>query len=70
MRAPTLTRISTAGSAAYVVYDPDCTDPPLRGGQCASGTTDFILWSTSTQDLSSSQTGSSVFDVGVWEGLS
>ncbi|MFH2005040.1 MAG: hypothetical protein ABI333_00505, partial [bacterium] len=54
--------ISTAGSAAYVVYDPDCTDPPLRGGQCASGTTDFILWSTPTQDLSSSQTGSSVFD--------
>jgi hypothetical protein len=54
--------VSTAGTAAYVVYDPDCTDPPIRGGQCDSGTTDFMLWTTSTQDFSSSCTGSSVFD--------
>ncbi|MBU1382459.1 hypothetical protein KKD49_16635 [Myxococcota bacterium] len=58
-----LPEFSTAGTAAYVVYDPDCWDPPLRtGGQCDSGRTDFILWSTPTQDISSSRTGSSVFD--------
>ena len=58
-----LPEVSTAGSAAYVVYDPDCWDPPLRmGGQCQSGTTNLQLWSTPTQDLSSSRTGSSVFD--------
>jgi CARDB len=58
-----LPEISTAGKAEYVVYDPDCWNPPLRaGGQCASNRTDFILWSTPTQDLSSSMTGSSVFD--------
>lgn len=58
-----LPEISTAGLAYYVVYDPDCWDPPLRtGGLCASGNTNFILWQTPTQDLSSSRTGSSVFD--------
>ena len=58
-----LPEVSTAGLAAYVVYDPDCYAPPLRtGGQCASGRTDLVLWSTPTQDLSSSSTGSSVFD--------
>ncbi len=55
--------ISVAGLTAYVVYDPDCWDPPLRsGGECYSGRTDMILWETETQDLSSSRTGSSVFD--------
>jgi len=54
--------VSTAGTAAYVVYDPDCTAPPLRGGLCASARTDFVLWETPTQDISSSITGSSVFD--------
>ncbi|MBU1240510.1 hypothetical protein KJ865_12440, partial [Myxococcota bacterium] len=58
-----LPEISTAGRAEYVVYDPDCWFPAVRaGGECASGRTDFILWSTPTQDLSSSMTGSSVFD--------
>ncbi len=58
-----LPEISTAGRAYYVVYDPDCTDPPLRtGGFCNSGRTDMILWQTESQDISSSQTGSSVFD--------
>ncbi len=58
-----LPEISTAGLAYYVVYDPDCWDPPLRaGGLCASGNTNLILWQTPTQDLSSSRTGSSVFD--------
>ncbi|MBU1411063.1 hypothetical protein KKC22_06040 [Myxococcota bacterium] len=58
-----LLEISSAGRAEYVVYDPDCYDPPLRsGGVCASARTDLILWTTLTQDLSSSMTGSSVFD--------
>ena len=58
-----LAEVSTAGLAAYVVYDPDCWSPPLRtGGACASATTNFVLWTTPTQDLSSSSTGSSVFD--------
>jgi hypothetical protein len=58
-----LVEVSTAGLSAYVVYDPDCWDPPLRaGGQCATLTTDLMLWETPTQDLSSSRTGSSVFD--------
>ncbi len=58
-----LPEVSTAGSAAYVVYDPDCYDPPLRaGGTCGTSRTDLTLWSTPTQDLSSSRTGSSVFD--------
>ena len=58
-----LPEVSTAGQAAYVVYDPDCANPPLRaGGLCDSAATNLQLWSTPTQDLSSSSTGSSVFD--------
>lgn len=58
-----LPEIGVAGLEAYVVFDPDCWDPPLRaGGQCISGTTDLQLWTTPTQDLSSSVTGSSLFD--------
>lgn len=61
-----LPEISTAGREAYVVYDPDClpTLPPGRtGGDCqSSSNTPFVRWQTETQDLSSSSTGSSVFD--------
>ncbi len=58
-----LPEISAAGRAFYTVYDPDCTSgTPRAGGTCVSGATDGILWSTGTQDLSSSVTGSSVFD--------
>lgn len=53
--------ISTAGLHAYAVYDPDCLATPPRAG-AACGTTDFLRWQTATQDLSSSITGSSVFD--------
>lgn len=52
---------AAAGRGNYAVYDLDCTD----GGEaafCASGTTNGILWSIAVQDLSSSVTGSSVFD--------
>jgi hypothetical protein len=51
----------------YAVYDPDCVPAAMRrpgraAGDCAPGTTNFLRWSSATQDLSSSVTGSSVFD--------
>ena len=58
-----LPEIAAAGQAFYTVYDLDCfATPPRAGGTCSTGSTDGILWSTATQDLSSSVTGSSVFD--------
>ncbi|MEM9071843.1 MAG: FG-GAP-like repeat-containing protein [Myxococcota bacterium] len=58
-----LPEIAAAGQAFYTVYDLDCFSPaPRDGGECGTGTTNGILWSTATQDLSSSVTGSSVFD--------
>jgi hypothetical protein len=53
---------ASAGTAAYRVYDPDCKatrDPTYCQ---AAGSTVGVLWSRATQDLSSSVTGSSVFD--------
>jgi hypothetical protein len=52
---------AAAGQGFYAVYDLDCSS----GGQaafCASRATNGILWSLAVQDLSSSVTGSSVFD--------
>jgi hypothetical protein len=52
---------SAAGQGYYTLYDPDCTgtpDPLL----CATERTDGILWTRPTQDISSSVTGSSLFD--------
>jgi hypothetical protein len=62
-----LVEIATAGQGQFVVIDPDCHEPPLRtGGKCIeTASTDkskLILWAQATQDLSSSRTGSSVFD--------
>ena len=62
-----MVEIATAGKGRYVVFDPDCHESPLRtGGKCEeTETTDklnLILWTQPTQDLSSSRTGSSVFD--------
>lgn len=58
-----LPEIGTAGRALYSVYDPDCEASPIRtGGTCSTGTTNGVLWSVATQDLSSSVTGSSLFD--------
>ncbi|MFK7998401.1 MAG: FG-GAP-like repeat-containing protein [Polyangiales bacterium] len=60
-----LPEIATAGRGNYVVYDPDCFETPMRedgeGGDACAGT-EFIRWQTPTQDISSSVTGSSVFD--------
>jgi hypothetical protein len=52
---------AAAGRGQYAVYDLDCTDTG-EAPFCGSGRTDGILWSLVVQDLSSSVTGSSVFD--------
>jgi hypothetical protein len=58
-----LPEFATAGQGAYAVYDPDClVTPPRAGGDCAPGTTNLLRWQAPTQDVSSSVTGSSVFD--------
>ena len=53
--------ISTAGKGQYTVYDMSCK-PGASKAMCPSGRTDGILWSVTTQDISSSVTGSSLFD--------
>lgn len=62
-----LPEISAAGQGAYAVYDLDCIEPRVAGreaGTCdrMTGTTGALRWSAPVQDLSSSRTGSSVFD--------
>ncbi|MCZ7679987.1 MAG: hypothetical protein M5U28_14980 [Sandaracinaceae bacterium] len=62
-----LPELSAAGQGAYAVYDPDCVEPRISGreaGACdrMTGTTGATRWSAPVQDLSSSRTGSSVFD--------
>lgn len=67
-----LPEVAVAGQAFYTIYDIDCGPAPRPGGTCNVGTCDFlggpctagsfILWSKSTQDISSNVTGSSVFD--------
>lgn len=62
-----LPEISAAGKGAYAVYDPDCIEPRIPGraaGTCnrAPDTTGAMLWSRPVQDISSSRTGSSVYD--------
>ncbi|HJK97835.1 MAG TPA: VCBS repeat-containing protein [Polyangiaceae bacterium LLY-WYZ-14_1] len=62
--------IAAAGRAAYAVYDPDClpagddpTDPDRLGTEDPANCEDgFLRWTAATQDISSSVTGSSVFD--------
>ncbi len=55
--------ISAAGRGQYTVFDPACTgdtpDPTLCPG---GGQGEGILWTVTVQDISSSRTGSSVFD--------
>ena len=53
--------VAAASRDSYSVFDPDCA----KGGTktvCASGSTSGILWSKTSQDHSSSVTGSSIFD--------
>ena len=53
---------AAAGRGYYAVYDPDCAGDPVQPTFCATGRSDGILWAIEVQDLSSSVTGSSVFD--------
>jgi hypothetical protein len=67
-----LVEVGVAGRAFYTVYDIDCGPTPRPGGTCNLGPCEFsggtcaaggsILWSRSTQDISSNITGSSIFD--------
>ena len=63
-----LPEVAVAAKAFYTVFDPDCIGIPRPGGKCNNPTCDSgpcpkgVLWSKSTQDISSSVTGSSVFD--------
>lgn len=50
--------VASAGGSAYTVFDFDC-DPANANPDC---TTDWIRWSQPSQDLSSRNTGSSIFD--------
>ncbi len=53
--------VAVAGRGSYTVFDLDCVI--LGGaGECPSGRSDGILWTRTSQDFSSSQTGSSIFD--------
>ncbi|HEY4241462.1 MAG TPA: FG-GAP-like repeat-containing protein [Kofleriaceae bacterium] len=52
---------ASAGATAYSVFDPDCVGTP-DPATCPSMRTDGVLWSQTSQDLSSNVTGSSVFD--------
>ena len=53
---------AAAGRGNYAVYDLDCAGDPVPAAFCASQRSDGILWSIEVQDVSSSVTGSSVFD--------
>ncbi len=67
-----LPEVAVASRSYYTVFDIDCGTAPRAGGACSLGPCDhlggacapagFISWSRATQDLSSSVTGSSVFD--------
>ena len=52
---------SAAGKGKYTVYDHLCKAGAAKT-VCPSGRTDGILWEATTQDISSSVTGSSLFD--------
>ncbi len=56
-----LVEFAAAGSDSYTVFDPDCLGLP-DFTRCYSLRTDGILWTQDSQDYSSNQTGSSLFD--------
>jgi hypothetical protein len=57
-----LPEFAAAGRGFYAVYDLDCVGDPVPVERCSTGRNDGILWAVAVQDLSSSVTGSSVFD--------
>lgn len=56
--------IAVAGATAYSVIDPDCrmSATARSGGRCETMTTNGVLWSRPSQDMSSNVTGSTSFD--------
>ncbi|MEZ4452502.1 MAG: VCBS repeat-containing protein [Nannocystaceae bacterium] len=52
-----LPEIASAGGTSYSVFDLDCGDPNFPG--CAAT---YVRWVTPSQDASSANTGSSIFD--------
>lgn len=56
--------VAAAGARAYSVFDPDCGVPSASrvGARCPTMTTDGVLWSRESQDMSSNVTGSTSFD--------
>ncbi|MCA9621127.1 MAG: hypothetical protein KC731_19030, partial [Myxococcales bacterium] len=65
-----LAELGVAAQGAYSVYDIDCGPNPRPNGVCSAGPCDpnggvcppGVAWSRQTQDISSSVTGSSIFD--------
>jgi hypothetical protein len=55
-----LPEVGVAGSGRYALIDPDCEQGYRTGGVCDG--TNVVRWAATTQDVSSSTTGSSVFD--------
>ena len=53
--------VGVAGRGGYNIFDIDCQGTP-DATSCASLRTDGILWAEQSQDISSSVTGSTVFD--------
>jgi hypothetical protein len=53
--------LAVAGRGGYNVFDPDCVGTP-DPATCNTLSTSGILWAAATQDISSSVTGSAVFD--------
>ena len=53
--------VAAASRDSYSVFDPDCTKSGTKA-VCASGATGGVLWTKTSQDHSSSVTGSSIFD--------
>ena len=53
--------VAAASFDSYSVFDPDCAKAGTTA-VCASGSTTGVLWSKTSQDHSSSVTGSSIFD--------
>jgi len=53
--------VACAGYGSYTVFDPDCKTGALKNN-CPSLSTNGILWYQTSQDHSSSSTGSSIYD--------
>jgi hypothetical protein len=54
--------VAVAGWQGFTVFDPDCVGAAPDPAFCASGRSDGVLWTRTSQDQTSSSTGSSIFD--------